>query len=315
MASKQDGASKTETIETSRQATQHLGVNIDATQPIPVKQTGLLSDISLTQLFAGAGAAATSVLLASRLGVYGSVIGAAISSVVTVIATQLYRRALAAGARRINRTMESTSSPAPGSAAERLQGIAPIAGTNVQADAHRASYDDGRPIFTWRGMGSKAIIFSIIAAILAVALSAGAILFFTRGEGVGERPKPVIQVDQLLGRTSQQSQEVPGISDTHKTDTDHDAEAQREASDTNTPNKTAQTDENKTTQTDKGKENAKGEAGTEDLSEKPNKQTGETSDTQTPEEGKAPEDPSRPKQDGRADAGKPQTPAEKPSGA
>ncbi|MFR2950939.1 MAG: hypothetical protein ACLTKG_06245 [Collinsella intestinalis] len=48
----------------------------------------------MAQAIAASAAAATSMLLASRIGIAGSVIGAAVSSMVTVICSQLYRNAL-----------------------------------------------------------------------------------------------------------------------------------------------------------------------------------------------------------------------------
>lgn len=74
--------------------------SIGSTQPI-MKQERLLEGISVPQILASAAAAATSMLLASKIGIAGSVIGAAVSSTVTIIATQLYRRALTAGARKL----------------------------------------------------------------------------------------------------------------------------------------------------------------------------------------------------------------------
>lgn len=67
--------------------------SIGSTQPI-AKKEGLFDGISIGQIAASAAAAATSMLLASKIGIAGSVIGAAVSSAVTIVATQLYRRAL-----------------------------------------------------------------------------------------------------------------------------------------------------------------------------------------------------------------------------
>ena len=74
--------------------------HIGGTQPIPIKK-GLFDGISLAQVIAASAAAATSMLLASRIGIAGSVIGAAVSSMVTVICSQLYRNALDASARKL----------------------------------------------------------------------------------------------------------------------------------------------------------------------------------------------------------------------
>lgn len=86
--------------------------SIGSTQPI-AKKEGLFDGISIGQIAASAAAAATSMLLASKIGIAGSVIGAAVSSAVTIVATQLYRRALSAGARKLqNATFDAVHKPA-----------------------------------------------------------------------------------------------------------------------------------------------------------------------------------------------------------
>ena len=62
--------------------------HIGATQPIALRK-GLLDGISVAQIIAAAAAAVTSMLLSSKIGIAGSVIGAAVSSVVTVVCSQL----------------------------------------------------------------------------------------------------------------------------------------------------------------------------------------------------------------------------------
>ncbi|MFR3735593.1 MAG: hypothetical protein ACLTWM_07135, partial [Collinsella bouchesdurhonensis] len=57
---------------------------IGQTQAIAPKEK-LLEGLSIPQVIAGAAAAATSVALASHNGIAGSVIGAAVSSIVTVL--------------------------------------------------------------------------------------------------------------------------------------------------------------------------------------------------------------------------------------
>lgn len=78
---------------------------IGNTQPIP-EQERLLDGISIPQIIAGAAAAATSMALASQIGIAGSVIGAAVSSVVTVVSSQLYRRFLSKSAEKLKSSRE-----------------------------------------------------------------------------------------------------------------------------------------------------------------------------------------------------------------
>ena len=81
--------------------------HIGATQPIAVRK-GLFDGISVAQVIAASAAAATSMLLASRIGIAGSVIGAAVSSMITVICSQLYRNALDASAQKLKAKQASS---------------------------------------------------------------------------------------------------------------------------------------------------------------------------------------------------------------
>ncbi|MDO4590021.1 MAG: hypothetical protein Q4B35_01315 [Slackia sp.] len=61
----------------------------------------LFDDISVAQLIAGALAAVTSMLLASRIGIAGSVIGVAVGSIVSAVASQVYKKFLSASAEKL----------------------------------------------------------------------------------------------------------------------------------------------------------------------------------------------------------------------
>lgn len=167
---------------------------IGQTQAIAPKEK-LLEGLSVPQVIAGAAAAATSVALASRIGIAGSVIGAAISSVVTVLSSQVYRHFLSAGAAKLKHEPER---PGPSSAyvsgygySERAaQGYydrqparygARIAPTKLQARAAAERAATQR----------KVVMFSVGAAVLAVAFSVATILALTAGQGLGTRmPAP-----------------------------------------------------------------------------------------------------------------------------
>lgn len=167
---------------------------IGQTQAIAPKEK-LLEGLSIPQVIAGAAAAATSVALASRIGIAGSVIGAAISSVITVLSSQVYRHFLSAGAAKLKHEPER---PGPSSAyvsgygySERAaQGYydrqparygARIAPTKLQARAAAERAATQR----------KVVMFSVGTAVFAVALSVAVILALTEGEGLGERvPAP-----------------------------------------------------------------------------------------------------------------------------
>ena len=147
----------------------------------------LFEGVSFAQVVAGAAAAATSVALASYIGIAGSIIGAAISSVVTVVSSQLYRRALDASARKIKiasakakTTMFAEQPDAPGMTANGGRG-ARIAPSELR---ERAATER-------RTTQRKVIAFSVIAAAVAVAACAGAILLGTAGEGIGEKTQAI----------------------------------------------------------------------------------------------------------------------------
>ena len=61
----------------------------------------LFDDLSVAQVLAGALAAVTSMLLASQIGIYGSVIGVGVGSVISAVASQLYKKFLSASADKI----------------------------------------------------------------------------------------------------------------------------------------------------------------------------------------------------------------------
>ena len=209
---------------------------IGQTQAIAPKEK-LLEGLSIPQVIAGAAAAATSVALASRIGIAGSVIGAAVSSVVTVLSSQIYRHFLSAGAAKLKHEPER---PGPSSAyvsgygySERAaQGYydrqparygARIAPTKLQARAAAERAATQR----------KVVMFSVGTAVLAVALSVAIILALTEGEGLGERvPAPWSAAEPA----QEQSDKTP---ETPQTDaaasTSQDTAASNDASTSSTP--------------------------------------------------------------------------------
>lgn len=190
--------------------TAYLGspdTHIGATQPIAVRK-GLFNGISVAQVIAASAAAATSMLLASRIGIAGSVIGAAVSSMITVICSQLYRNALDASAQKL-KAKQASSGLAHGTAmsdsavtepngtvaapyAARLEGrdlTARIAPTKLQARAAAERSATKR----------KVAVVSVVIAVAAVAASAGIIMLTTSGEGLG------VKVPSLFASTDQQA--------------------------------------------------------------------------------------------------------------
>ena len=180
----------------------HENHSIGQTMAIAPKK-GLFDDISIPQIIAGAAAAATSVALASKIGIAGSVIGAAVSSVITVVSSQVYRHFISASAEALKGTHAADDYPAGAyepvelNAEEHLGGAATtqemrqIAGrattARVAPNSLRAKAATERS-----QTQKKVIVFSIAIAIVAVIACAGAILITTAGEGLGERPEPIL---------------------------------------------------------------------------------------------------------------------------
>lgn len=201
----------------------HENHSIGQTMAIAPKK-GLFDDISIPQIIAGAAAAATSVALASKIGIAGSVIGAAVSSVITVVSSQVYRHFISASAEAIKGTHAAVDyptgayEPVEPNVEEHLGGAATtqemrqVAGcattARVAPNSLRAKAAAERS-----QTQKKVIIFSIAIAIVAVIACAGAILITTAGEGLGERPEPI-----LSSRTTEHDADSSGQSQSQQDD-------------------------------------------------------------------------------------------------
>lgn len=180
----------------------HENHSIGQTMAIAPKK-GLFDDISIPQIIAGAAAAATSVALASKIGIAGSVIGAAVSSVITVVSSQVYRHFISASAEAIKGTHAAVDYPAGAyepvepDVEEHLGGAATtqemrqVAGRATTARVAPNSLH-AKAAAERSQTQKKVIVFSIAIAIVAVIACGGAILITTAGEGLGERPEPIL---------------------------------------------------------------------------------------------------------------------------
>lgn len=120
-----------------------------------------LLDLSLTQLIGGSLAAMTAAALGSRLGVVGTLAGAAVGSVVTAIAASLYTNSMARAHRAIVTTWR------PGEAAPRLVAVSELPATRTvpHDSAARARATPRRRIV--RGtLVSATAVFLLAAAFL-----------------------------------------------------------------------------------------------------------------------------------------------------
>lgn len=190
------------------------------------KGKGLFDDLSIAQVAAGALAAVTSMLLASQIGIYGSVIGVGVGSVVSAVASQLYKKFLQASAEKIQELKPGESGllggaraggpPSSGSSQDAAdKGGTPVAGDGpahaakegatvplARSEARRGAADglDGdtevRRARARRAHKKKVqrgvVIVAVVSALLAVGASALIVDFATTGEGVGAKPAPLV---------------------------------------------------------------------------------------------------------------------------
>lgn len=190
---------------------------------------GLLEGLSVPQVAAGALAAVTSMLLSSKIGIAGSVIGVAVGSVVSTVASQVYKQFLQASAdklRELSPLDEAGASAAAGetrvmpaagegSSATRVMGAMPASGAAaasgdfVVTDDPAASATPTRSVRDLRESGETGVLrgraehlrrqrmqrgviaVSVVSALAAVAISAGIINLVTAGEGVGTKTEPL----------------------------------------------------------------------------------------------------------------------------
>ena len=190
---------------------------------------GLLEGLSVPQVAAGALAAVTSMLLSSKIGIAGSVIGVAVGSVVSTVASQVYKQFLQASAdklRELNPLDEAGAGAVAGetrvmpevvggSSATRVMGAMPASGAaaasgdSAATDDLAASATPTRSVRDLRESGETGVLrgraehlrrqrmqrgviaVSVVSALAAVAISAGIINLVTAGEGVGTKTEPL----------------------------------------------------------------------------------------------------------------------------
>lgn len=182
-------------------------VQVAQAQPSKEKP-GLFDGLSLAQIVAAAAAGATSMALSSTIGFGGSIINAAVSSVITVVCSQVYRHVLDATGEKVkegidsigsNRNEDSTGAQAAPPADEvgtaaTIQTAVPddetIQGTRVAPESLREEAE-ARETDKRSSTQKKVIVFSIVLAVIAVVVCAGAIILGTHGQGIGEKTEGI----------------------------------------------------------------------------------------------------------------------------
>lgn len=174
---------------------------------------GLLEDLSMSQVLAGALAAVTSVTLSSKIGIAGSLIGVAVASVVSTVASQLYRGML----RRANdKIRELAASDGEESAAESSNpyGLDRPSDPIVQEASGRAAIPSGVRVAPaelraaahrrrQEKIHRRVIVAAVVSSLAAVAVSAGVVLLATNGEGLGQRTGAATQESEAAATTTE----------------------------------------------------------------------------------------------------------------
>lgn len=161
-----------------------------------------LKGLSFSQLLAGALAAVTSFLLSSKIGIAGSVIGAAVSSAVTIVATQLYRRALTAGARKLHTVSAGSAERAPQATSAAPASQNPYLRNSAQGARLAPTKLQARAAAQRAATQRKIAVASILVAALTVGLVFAAIMLGTAGEGLGTKPTPLLAQHEATQQAS-----------------------------------------------------------------------------------------------------------------
>ncbi len=211
MATRYTSQQRTRIMDRAHQDEPQEHASIGNTQLIPRKQ-GLFDGLSAAQIIAAAAAAATAMVLSSRIGIAGSAIGAALSSVVTVVSSQLYRNFLDAGARKLKdgSILPNAHANSATGGAHAQQGSY---GTQAELYAPTSYIPGGMPQTgapgTVRGARvapvklqaraaahrsktqRRVVVFSLLIAVLVLGIYVAVLLWGTAGEGLGTRPEPL----------------------------------------------------------------------------------------------------------------------------
>ena len=172
------------------------------------EKTGILSSVSLTTVIASALAAGTSLVLSSKIGLAGSVIGTVVAAAASSFATQLYQSILKKSAEKVRDVTNMTAdlgsagddAAANGEATGQLHdGMTvvqrrPVTLSDKTGPQERA--ETGTPIapqsirYAAHARESKAatrraFVVAIATALVALAVTAGIITLATAGQGLG----------------------------------------------------------------------------------------------------------------------------------
>ena len=172
------------------------------------EKTGILSSVSLTTVIASALAAGTSLVLSSKIGLAGSVIGTVVAAAASSFATQIYQSILKKSAEKVRDVTNLTADLGSSEEDEATNGKVadrphdgktvaqrrPVTLSDKTGPQERA--DTGTPIAPDsiryaaharenKAATKRALVVAVAAALVALAVTAGIITLATAGQGLG----------------------------------------------------------------------------------------------------------------------------------
>ena len=185
-------------------------INYKATRQTETEKgkTGVLSSVSFTTVIASALAAGTSLVLSSKIGLAGSVIGTVVAAAVSSLALQIYQSLLSKTAEKVGDVANLTGVGTPTDTTRAANGeVGNVTHDGATELLHRPATlsdetsvlgvaESGTPIAPdsirnaarareTRYNARRALVISIIAALVALAVTAGIITVATAGHGLG----------------------------------------------------------------------------------------------------------------------------------
>lgn len=168
------------------------------------KRKGIFGNVSFATVIASALAAGTSLVLSSRIGLTGSLIGTVIAAAASSLALQIYQAILSHSAQRLrDSSLTQPFSPTPTVDAGQTQVQAPTQTTVLPVDdPTRVLAEDGKVAASGTPIAPDAIraaalerrahearrrllLVAIVAALAALGITAAIITTATQGQGIG----------------------------------------------------------------------------------------------------------------------------------
>jgi uncharacterized protein (DUF697 family) len=205
---------------------------------------GIFKGLSMPQVIGTALAAITSMLLSSKIGIAGGVIGVAVASIVSTVTAQVYKNFLAASADKMRNLADTNVSDDKSGAHDKTYGVTPARTQALTSDQHgTATPHLGNERYAQSELARKraekrqrsnvqrkVVIIAVVSALIAVALTAVVVNVVSNGEGIGTKTTPIVSTS-----SSQNSKQKNSDSDATSTGT-NGSSSSSSTTDTNSSN-------------------------------------------------------------------------------